>query len=323
MSVLFLFGAGASRGSERDLIPTPALGADLFQALRVCAPLEWGKLDLKYGDLFRKDFEKGMNLVLAQQPRDVSELQRAMAAYFFSFSPSSKSLYIRLIQRLGIKDMSFASLNYDRLLEEAILKSGFSPNYHLETKKEKEVHLCLPHGCCNLFLNGFDFPPGTLSYTYADDVFDSSELELISDYKKFQNKLKSQELTPVMACFDQKKTCAIGKKFIEAQKIRFEKMVRSAELIVIIGVHVREHDHHIWTPLAKTSAKLVCCSGKKGGEVFKAWSDKSRTGKSDQIFFGCFASYFEKICEIAEDFLRSLTRSELDRIHSREKCKNV
>ncbi len=296
MSILFFFGAGASYGSEKDITSTPALGVDLFQALRARFPLTWGKLDLKFGDHFRKDFENGMNLVLAQNPQEVFGLQRDMAHYFFDFAPSPDNLYIRIIERLGIKNISFASLNYDRLLEESILSLGFSPKYNLETKTKKEINLCLPHGCSNLFLMDIDIPPGLLETTCVDDVFDSSDIKAIRDREEFRSELRSRALPPIMACFNPKKDAPVGKLFLEAQKERFKQMVRSAELIVIVGIQVREHDDHIWTPLERTSAKIIYCSGENGAKLFKKWRDKSRAEKKDLILPGYFADHFEEIC---------------------------
>ncbi|NGX63109.1 MAG: hypothetical protein KR126chlam6_00516 [Candidatus Anoxychlamydiales bacterium] len=304
--VLLLFGAGASYGSEKDIKTTPALSDGLFQILRARFP-SWRNLDLKYRDHFQ-DFEEGMNQVLAQHPLDVSELQRDMAKYFFNFHPSPENLYIRIIKRLGIKDISFASLNYDRLLEEAIFRSGFFPKYSLEDKKsEKEVNLCLPHGCSNLFLTDFGIPPDSLTYTFDDDVFDSSsDPKVIRNDKDFQNEINLNALPPIMACFNRRKTSAVGKSFLEKQKRMFEERVLSAGLIVIVGINVREHDGHIWCPLAETSAKLLYCSGEEGGKVFKIWRDKFRSAKNDLIFGGYFAAHFDEICNTAEDFLRHL-----------------
>lgn len=296
MSILFLFGAGASRGSEKAGISTPALGLNLFQVLRDYAPLTWGKLDREYGKYFQKDFEEGMNKVLAQHPYDVSELQRDMAKYFFGFSPSSENLYVRIIERIGVEGISFASLNYDKLLEEAILRSNFSPTYGWEPINERKVDFCLPHGCCNLFLKGLDIPVGALSFPFASNMIDSSEIKIIRSAKELHDELE-QALPPVMSCFNSKKTSAVGKSFLELQQERFEKMVHSASLVVIIGVQVREHDKHIWEPLSMTKAKLVYCSG-RGSSDFCVWHNKYRLNSPFHIFPKYFVDHFDTICDM-------------------------
>jgi len=301
-TILFLFGAGASKGSEEKGIIVPALATELFKELKNSAPSTWGTLYSEYGDHLQLDFEKRMDIILDNCPEQISELQRDMARYFFRFSPSPNNLYIQLIKRLGIENISFASLNYDRLLEEAILRSEFFPNYKLEKDNAKEVNLCLLHGCCNLFLTGLDIPPGALHFTYGENVFDSSEIKIVRSSLEFQTELRSRALPPIMACFNQKKTSAVGKMFLEAQKVRFEQMVRSAELIVVVGVQVMEHDNHIWSPLEKTDAKIVYCSG-SGDESFKSWAKKFRRGKNDECLPGYFLDNFGNLCKTAEESL--------------------
>jgi hypothetical protein len=189
-----------------------------------------------------------MDLVLTQHPGKLFKLQRDVAKYFFNFNPSLDSLYIRIIKRLDIKDISFASLNYDTLLEQAIHRSGFFTKDNLDTKNENEVNLCLPHGCSNLFLEGFNIPPGLFKTTCVENVLDSTKAKRVKTLKEFQSELKSRAFPPIMACFNSKKTVPVGKGSIEKQKMMFKKMVRDADLIVIIGVRVRMHDDHIWTP---------------------------------------------------------------------------
>jgi hypothetical protein len=74
-------------------------------------------------------------------------------------------------------------------------------------------------------------------------------------------------------------------------------MVLSAQLIIIIGIQVRDHDEHLWIPLAKTNAKLVYCSG-NGAKIFEKWRNKLRIKKKDHILSGYFFEHFEEICNI-------------------------
>ena len=46
MKIIFLFGAGASKGSEVDGIPTPPLGTELFTQLQSKYPKSWGCLNV-------------------------------------------------------------------------------------------------------------------------------------------------------------------------------------------------------------------------------------------------------------------------------------
>ncbi|MGA8163651.1 MAG: hypothetical protein WB791_01335 [Waddliaceae bacterium] len=289
-SILFLFGAGASKGSEKKGINVPACGAGLFEELKRFAPSTWGKLDPPYGTQFRDDFEKGMKQVIENHSRDVLGLQQDMAKYFFNFFPSSKSLYIQLIKRIGFKGITFASLNYDWLLEQA---------FHVLEIPMKEIDLCLPHGCSNRFVKGIKGPQGSFSFGCANHLIDGPIVSVCSQ-EDFNERVKP--LHPVMACVDPQKKSPIGKAFLADEKNKFEKSAFFAKVIVIIGVQVREHDNHIWTPLEKTDAKIVYCSG-SGNESFKSWAEKSRAGKNDECLPGYFLDNFGNICKIAEDAL--------------------
>lgn len=304
MRILFFLGAGASYGSEEDITCRPKLAADLFQTLCDQFPLTWGKLYSKYRQSFLKDndFEKGMNSVIKEQPEKVLELQRNMAQYFFNFNPSADSLYFRLIEKLGIENLSFASLNYDRLIEEAIIRSGFLPKNNLEMKKEKEVYLCLPHGCSNYFLEGIEIPPGLFETTCVENAIDSSDMKMIRHLEEFQLQISSNALPPVMSCFNSRKDSLVGRMFLDSQEIMFAKMVLSAELIVIVGVNVREHDKHIWSPLSKTKAKIVYCSGEDGAKGFNSWVKECRKEKKHRIFDGYFLEHFDDICNEVKSF---------------------
>src|SRR5215475_5708405 len=116
MTSVIVFGAGASKGSDTSGIPP--LGKELFYALRKYNPTGWGKLPQSLSELFENDFEKGMLRLSEENPHWMPVLQRAMASYFFGFSPSYTSLYRKLARRLKLAKWNgaFATLNYERLL---------------------------------------------------------------------------------------------------------------------------------------------------------------------------------------------------------------
>ncbi len=151
-------------------------------------------------------------------------------------------------------------------------------------------------------MKGLDIPPGSLSYTFNDDVFDSDEIRIIRNYQLFKHELKSRALPPIMACFNTTKISAVGKKFLEKQKAMFEQMVLSATLIVIIGVQVRNHDEHIWKPLSRTNAKLIYCSG-NASAAFSDWCAEHRAKKMNQIYQGYFGEHINDICGVVRSSL--------------------
>jgi hypothetical protein len=96
MSCVFLFGAGASYGSDTQR--TPPIGATLFGELRKFNPDGWGSISGGTADIFRRDFEEGMT---SMGGTALAPLQRAMAAYFFEFMPLKSNLYFEIGQRIA------------------------------------------------------------------------------------------------------------------------------------------------------------------------------------------------------------------------------
>jgi len=153
---LVLFGAGASFGSN-EIEHVPPLGRDLFNALVEFDSDSWGAVLPQFASEFRKDFEKGMRAFANAHPNDrrVDQLQKRMAAYFFRFTPRRESLYRKLacrIKQTGWRG-ALATLNYERLLELSLCTERLQPVVGAPSKQPGDIELCLPHGCCHLFVN--------------------------------------------------------------------------------------------------------------------------------------------------------------------------
>lgn len=153
--IVFLFGAGASKGAAigRHVLPElPPLMRELYDRLAVRFEAEWGPSSkrARYADRYRKDFELTFTEVDLGRPPDLLpgipgtsgltllEAQRPLALYFASFmlDGSGEDLYSRLVKHLTqsrlIERTLFASLNYDCLCDEAALKLGLHLDYLLE-----------------------------------------------------------------------------------------------------------------------------------------------------------------------------------------------
>jgi hypothetical protein len=139
---LILFGAGASYGSDRS--NAPPLGAELFGDLRRLNPDGWGGVPAELSEAFSRDFEVGMERLAAVSPHAMPVLQRAMAAYFFRYVPSTTSLYVRLAQKMAATRWAgaCATLNYERLLEIAIGYSGLQPVVGAASRGGTQIELC-------------------------------------------------------------------------------------------------------------------------------------------------------------------------------------
>src|SRR5262245_57504541 len=99
MSVVFLFGAGASAFSGDCFPKNPPLGAGLFQEL-----LRQGGVAETVGadhrELFERNFEDGMATFWALSKVDRTGFLRDVARYFAQFFPGEKNAYISVLRAI-------------------------------------------------------------------------------------------------------------------------------------------------------------------------------------------------------------------------------
>lgn len=291
-----LFGAGASYGS--DNMGTPPLGSDLFAALSAFNKNGWGQIPLDLADNFRLDFEDGMKMLSKSYSHWMSPLQRAMAAYFFNFAPRSSNLYRRLTRRIIRSNWNgvLSTINYERLLELSLIEEGLRPIVGRSRMNSNEIEICFPHGCCHLFCESVRGLSSMVSFA-GTMVTTNGPVKVISDPIEFQSRIQNDAFPPVMSYFEPEKKTTSGANLIENQRNRYSELVSGASIVGLVGVKVRPNDKHIWDPLAKTSARLVYCSGKKGRKEFDVWNKQNRQDNQDISLDGYFADCFDQLCK--------------------------
>jgi hypothetical protein len=293
----FLFGAGASYGS--DIQGVPPLGAGLFDELRRFNPDAWGLISGDLATLFRSDFEEGIKSIA---PHALAPLQRAMAAYFFEFGPlASSSLYVQLARRIRRSSGwsgAACTLNYERLLERSLALVGVRPFIGQPPPGRPGFELCLPHGCCHLFCDGARGTAGAVSLNgFAVQM--NGPVSVIEDPQRHRARVIGDAFPPVMSYFEPAKRTTAGHSFIERQRTRWRELTANAKTIVIVGVRVRPHDDHVWSPIASSSAQVVYCGGPTGAPEYYAWASAERPGQTDRILEGHFREEFPTICSEA------------------------
>lgn len=292
---LIIFGAGASFGS--DTTGTPPLGGNLFEALVSFNPSGWGKVCSEQVELFREDFEEGMKNLSLKNPHAMPPLQRAMAAYFFNFIPTRSNLYIKFVEKIKNQNLegAMATLNYERLLELSLSFSGIRPVVGRKAEANSEIEVCFPHGCCHLFCQSVRGAAQGISFS-GTAVSTNGPVKVIADLRQFQERINNDAFPPVMSYFEPSKITTSGASFIKNQRKRFVELVSESSTIGIIGLRVRPRDEHIWQPLARTSGKIVYCSGRLSGEEFKTWAGEARPHNTDIVLPHYFSDGFEKLC---------------------------
>lgn len=290
---LIVFGAGASFDSEVDGVIVPPLGGRLFDELAAFNPPGWGTLNERYGQAFRDDFEGAMAQYGNDYPGNITRLQRAMAAFFYKYRPSSASLY----QQMACDAKSvhwngaFVTFNYEQLLPMSIANAGYQCVVgQAPQNPDKQIELCLPHGYCRLVCDSVQAHDTTM---FANCQVDGPVRE-VSD-EEFEKRINTEAVPPVMSYFIPSKDTMSGVSFIKGQKARYAKLVAEADRVAIVGLRVREHDVHVWEPLAATNAAILYCSGLNSGSEFEKWTKAHRQEKNNIIIPKYFRDGFSEL----------------------------
>ena len=149
MRTFLLIGAGAG-SSASD--PVPPLGAQLYDSLCVFAP--WLRSFTQgFEKEYRDDFEAAMvRFIREKEGHNAIVLTKVLAAYLFSFTPSSNNLYFKLLDALSLAKVEFllCTLNYDLMIERSAELLGIGTRYGGEPDMKQCLTLLKVHGSCNL-----------------------------------------------------------------------------------------------------------------------------------------------------------------------------
>ncbi len=244
---------------------------------------------------FNSDFEAGMKSV---DPRMVSVLQRAMAAYFFEFKPQQSNLYFKLAQKIHVHSGwsgAICTLNYERLLEICLIAAGIQPFSGIKPPTGKSLEICFPHGCCHIFCDAAQGASGSVQFD-AFAVQSNGPVKTIVDPVKHRQRVIDDAFPPVMSYFEPSKHTTSGSSFINEQRSRWRHLCSDAETIITVGVRARPHDDHIWAPVANSKAKVIYCGGMEGGAEYASWASSARPHFSDHVCSGFFQDEFNLIC---------------------------
>ena len=230
-------------------------------------------------------------------PHGAGPLQRAMAAYFFKYTPQRTSLYFRLAQLIKAAQWSGAvcTLNYERLLELSVMTAGLQPVINMGTTPGCTLELCLPHGCCHIFCDGARARSSAVSFS-AFGVTTDGPVTVITDPQQHNDRISQDAFPPVMSYFEPSKRTTAGASFITNQRARWQQLATKAEKIVAVGIRVRTNDGHIWEPIAQSNAAVIYCSGRTAGEEFHTWASQSRPKARNIVLNGFLADEFGSIC---------------------------
>lgn len=284
---VIVFGAAASTHSCtcRDAGARPPLGLGLFSSLLAAQPEVRDVLDERALEAFtNKPFEEGMALALNSGSLSVSPLLRATAKYLsrFDLCGCRENGYRRMLLGLGaqLHRTRFATLNYDLLLDRAVL--GLGLNLRLGGQPDRgTVSILKPHGAVNLLpvmngrIEGCSFIRCS-TYVETGNVVCPPPLEA-KEITDWCDDARNSCMAPVMSVYAAGKQTPFNSSLVEEQRQIWAEQVRSAKRVVIIGVKLVEHDAHLWEPLgANRGALMYVNTSADDRDEFANWSRRER-----------------------------------------------
>ena len=285
LRILLLFGAGASAHCL-GLNPAPPVGKDLFVKLTEYSE-NWKKISGSLANIFKINFEEGMEaLCLNAQngnEHNLAELLRDMAIYFsqFTIKDHNGNLYSRLFEKyktpLFAGAIQISTLNYECLIEDALLKMGMNLNCIYEI-------LLKLHGSCNFIPD-----PAILSASEEGLTINMSCNTIIKVRIKrvLPSEIKQQlgSFPPAMSLFTREKPNIMAPPEIKTLQEKFQKWVKRATAIICVGARPYPVDIHIWDHIAKSNVPLYLVADRE--ECLK-WIKKYRPDK-----YYCIGEKFE------------------------------
>lgn len=226
-------------------------------------PLTWGNLPTWLANRFGKNFETAMDEFIhsGDFSANIPLLMRQMAEYFIKFKPDyDDNLYVKLLRELpSINGITFSTLNYDVLFENAAEKNGVGISCFQE-EKDKIFFLKL-HGSSNFIPAGDNRIMGTRfegTIRFEIPLKCATVEEVISFCSRPGN-----AIYPAMCLFAPEKKAQIGhEKILKIQEI-WRTRILDAERILTIGFRPYPPDKHIYDPLSETNAIISYIGSKK------------------------------------------------------------
>jgi hypothetical protein len=222
-----------------------------------------------------------MAYVWRTQPRLVSSLQRCLAAFFAQFALGSGSTYQRLITVLrengSLSRTTFATLNYDCLLEAALALEGRAVDYRADAAStHKTAAVRKLHGSCN-FIHVGVVARGTQfsGVTFGGDVRFVQPSAVASE-------VEANDVPPVIAVFMEGKPVQSSPAFLTGLQSRWAQDVAHADVVGLVGVGLNRADQHIWKPLEDSSARCVVIGNQR---QYQEWFALKRRGR-DNLWLG-------------------------------------
>lgn len=299
MSVVVLFGAGASHGEVGILPSTPPLGSGLYQELASMFPTTWGTLQSSLQARFHNNFEDGMSTLWNSGSHAIPVLMQQMAIFFARYQLSYQKVdtYSRLLEDIKqsgkLSSVRFSSLNYDCLFEIGASLAGRTVNYFDDVPaSDSDVMVWKLHGSCNFLPHGG--VTATRDVSFSSGVTFGTGVRLVNPNEVATYCMSDTALYPVMAVYARGKPVQIASGIIQRIQGFWATAIESASTVIVIGVNPHPADKHIWEPLSATEAKLLFVGNKS---AFSDWQSTYRRDRDSVYLGGRFDSCIREIIQ--------------------------
>ncbi len=275
---VILFGAGASYGSGAVVPQPPPLGGTLYGVLASEFPQSWGSLPAVIQRKFEKTFEVGMGALLATGSQAVPPLMQEFAKLFSRYQLGSPNAYVSLLESLDragkLTGTAFATLNYECLLEWALMTRGRRGECGDVLPGPQGSYIWKLHGSCNFILRSDQLyvAPATTGLVFGPQPNFDADIEVI-DPRSVADRLRNTGLYPAMAYYAQGKQVQMSQRSIRMIQDIYARAVPNATSIGVIGVRPNVADEHVWGPLAATPARVLFVGSR---ESFSEWRKDHR-----------------------------------------------
>lgn len=297
MSVVVLFGAGASHGAGGVFPSVPPLGSDLYRELASMFPRTWGSFPSSLQAQFQADFEEGMSALWNSGSHTIPVLMQQMAIFFTHYRLSSQRVdaYSKLFDALvhSGKSVLFSSLNYDCLFEIAVSMAGKVVSYFNDVpSSDLGIIIWKLHGSSNFLPHGG--VRATRGVSFGSGATFETGIQPVNPNEVAIYCTGNTALYPVMAIYARGKPIQIAPIIIQRIREFWTTAVELASMVIAIGIHPHPEDKHIWGPLSATKAKLLFVGN---GKAFSDWQSKYRTNGESVYIGGHFDSCIRTIVE--------------------------
>ncbi len=174
-------------------------------------------------------------------------------------------MYSVLVRDLSEKErlgrVVFGTLNYDCLLEQALLDLDFTVDYMLDNANEaSSVPVAKIHGSCNFVSDDL--------YSWRHHLVNANASSLECSFTPLQARdlvkaLRRQFSTyrpaiyPVLGLYSPHKPSMLAPAKLQTVRNFLAQSIERATTVVLIGIKPNAGDPHLWGPVAKSRARKI------------------------------------------------------------------